>query len=434
LTTTGSTGAATFVSNTLNIPSYTDQFVGTVTSVDLTAGTGITVSGGPITTSGSITVNNSDRGSSQNIFKNINVITSQDWDDSDFVWNVDDGSWSGGIDQEAIVADNNNDTLFIESIGGISITTDSTTDTIYFDNIDKGSEQNIFKNIAVSGQSTIVADVNDDTLTVASGTGISLTTNDSTDTLTITNSAPDQTVVLTAGTGITTSGTYPSFTVTNDDRGSSQNIFKNIAVTGQTTIVADTNDDTLTVVGGTGISVTTDHTTDTLTITNTATTNISCFSAYSSTGVTLTTSATAYNLNLDTETITNATVFTHSTSVNPEEVTVLLAGTYEISYSGTLFNANFNQTAAAVVDFDIYKNGALFTDPLNTKQNVAHVNVTNYNYINQISNSYIVSLSVNDVIKLVITALYQGGGSPSPAVNFGFVGSAKNNLTIKKLS
>jgi len=31
----------------------------------------------------------------------------------------------------------------------------------------------------------------------------------------ITNSAPDQTVVLTAGTGISTSGTYPSFTITN---------------------------------------------------------------------------------------------------------------------------------------------------------------------------------------------------------------------------
>jgi hypothetical protein len=33
--------------------------------------------------------------------------------------------------------------------------------------------------------------------------------------VTVTNTAPDQTVVLTAGTGISTSGTYPSFTVTN---------------------------------------------------------------------------------------------------------------------------------------------------------------------------------------------------------------------------
>jgi hypothetical protein len=33
--------------------------------------------------------------------------------------------------------------------------------------------------------------------------------------LTITNTAPDQTVALTSGTGITTSGTYPNFTITN---------------------------------------------------------------------------------------------------------------------------------------------------------------------------------------------------------------------------
>jgi len=33
--------------------------------------------------------------------------------------------------------------------------------------------------------------------------------------VTVTNTAPDQTVVLTAGTGISTSGTYPNFTITN---------------------------------------------------------------------------------------------------------------------------------------------------------------------------------------------------------------------------
>jgi hypothetical protein len=79
---------------------------------------------------------------------------------------------------------------------------------------------------------------------------------------------------LTAGTGITVSGSPSStaglITVTNSDRGSSQNIFKNIAVTGQSTIVADLNDDTLTIAAGTGISITTNATTDTLTITNTA--------------------------------------------------------------------------------------------------------------------------------------------------------------------
>jgi len=51
----------------------------------------------------------------------------------------------------------------------------------------------------------------------SAGTGISVTGSPITTsgTLNITNTAPDQTVVLNAGTGISTSGTYPNFTITN---------------------------------------------------------------------------------------------------------------------------------------------------------------------------------------------------------------------------
>ena len=48
---------------------------------------------------------------------------------------------------------------------------------------------------------------------LAASTGISVS--GSTGAITVTNTAPDQTVVLTAGTGISTSGTYPNFTITN---------------------------------------------------------------------------------------------------------------------------------------------------------------------------------------------------------------------------
>jgi hypothetical protein len=58
------------------------------------------------------------------------------------------------------------------------------------------------------------------------GTGISVSA--STGSVTISNTAPDQTVVLNAGTGISTSGTYPNFTI------------------------AATNNGTVTSVGGTG--------------------------------------------------------------------------------------------------------------------------------------------------------------------------------------
>jgi hypothetical protein len=53
---------------------------------------------------------------------------------------------------------------------------------------------------------------------LAAGTGISLSgTNPITTsgTITVTNSAPDQTVALSSGTGISVTGTYPNFTITN---------------------------------------------------------------------------------------------------------------------------------------------------------------------------------------------------------------------------
>ena len=49
---------------------------------------------------------------------------------------------------------------------------------------------------------------------LASGTGISTSTA-SNGTLTVTNTAPDQTVAIASGTGISVTGTYPNFTVTN---------------------------------------------------------------------------------------------------------------------------------------------------------------------------------------------------------------------------
>jgi len=48
---------------------------------------------------------------------------------------------------------------------------------------------------------------------LSAGTGVSVT--NGAGSVTIANTAPDQTVVLNAGTGISTSGTYPNFTITN---------------------------------------------------------------------------------------------------------------------------------------------------------------------------------------------------------------------------
>ena len=71
----------------------------------------------------------------------------------------------------------------------------------------------------------------------SAGTGISVSGSPITTsgTLTITNTAPDQTVVLTGGTGISTSGTYPNFTITNTSPSSGGTVTSVAALTLGTT-------------------------------------------------------------------------------------------------------------------------------------------------------------------------------------------------------
>ena len=101
--------------------------------------------------------------------------------------------------------------------------------------------QNAFSNVAVSGQTTVAADAKTDTLTLVAGTGVTLTTDAGADSITIAAS------------------------------GSSSNSFETIAVAGQSSVVADSATDTLTLVAGTGITLTTDAGADSVTITNSAT-------------------------------------------------------------------------------------------------------------------------------------------------------------------
>ena len=86
------------------------------------------------------------------------------------------------------------------------------------DLVSSGSVTETFKTIAVSGQNPVVADSATDTLTFAAGANITLTTNDSTDTVTI------------AATG------------------GAANAFSTLAVSGQSNAVADAATDTLTLV------------------------------------------------------------------------------------------------------------------------------------------------------------------------------------------
>ena len=85
--------------------------------------------------------------------------------------------------QSDVVADSSSDTLTLAAGTGLAITTTAGSDTITFTNTAVGA--NAFGTISVSGQSDVVADSTADTLTLASGAGIVLTTTAGSDTVTI---------------------------------------------------------------------------------------------------------------------------------------------------------------------------------------------------------------------------------------------------------
>jgi hypothetical protein len=112
---------------------------------------------------------------------------------------INAGSTLGGSDSNAeIGSPSNGQIITYDGLDGYWKNTDLTAGTA----------------ISVAESSTGVLTINNTGVTSAvAGTGISVS--GATGAVTVTNTAPDQTVVLTAGTGISTSGTYPNFTITN---------------------------------------------------------------------------------------------------------------------------------------------------------------------------------------------------------------------------
>ncbi len=118
---------------------------------------------------------------------------------------------------------------------------------------------------------------------------------------------------LSASDGVTLTGDA----LTNSDKGSSQNIFKTVAVAGQSNVVTDTNGDTLTLVAGSNVTLTTDATGDAITLTATDTdTTYSAGSGLSLTGTTFA-AAGLTNAHLSgTAGITNANLANSSVTIN----------------------------------------------------------------------------------------------------------------------
>lgn len=147
-------------------------------------------------------------------------------------------SGSPDVESESI-----GDNLTLIAGAGMQISTDATTNSITFSTTGGGSggstgavSANAFGAIAVSGQSTVRADAPSDTLTLVAGTGIQITTNATSDRITITNtgstgsgssSGPAQEVIVQE----VFEGTYPLALAEGTDTIQGQSLFASSGVT-----------------------------------------------------------------------------------------------------------------------------------------------------------------------------------------------------------
>lgn len=165
-----------------------------------------------------------------------------------------------------------------------------------------GAGVNSFSTILVTDQPNIVADSPSDSLRFIAGSNITITTNSNNDSITIASTlsegggssnsfatisvagqnnviADSSTDILTlvAGTGITITTDSESSAVTITNSGSNGNSFASIAIEGQNTVAADSASDTLTLVAGSGISLITNSGTDSITISSTVSAGVTAF-------------------------------------------------------------------------------------------------------------------------------------------------------------
>ncbi len=197
---------------------------GTVTSVNLTAGTGISVSGGPITSSGSITVVNTAPDQVVSLTAGTNVTITGTY--PSFTIAASGGGGSGTVTS----VDASGGTTGLTFSGG-PITTSGTLTlggTLAIANGGTGATNAANALTALgaypasnpNGYTSNVGTVTSVGITAGTGISVSGSPVTSSGAITVVNTAPDQVVSLTAGTNVTVTGTYPNFTIAATGGGS----------------------------------------------------------------------------------------------------------------------------------------------------------------------------------------------------------------------
>ena len=296
-----------------------------------TAGTGITVTGDAV--GDQVTITNSAPNVDQNLF----------------------GSIASSDGDTTITANSANATLNFVGGGGIGFILNDAAKSITVTNSSPNVDQSIFNTVRVAGQTDVTTASVNGVLTFVAGTNTTLTTDNtgksvtinssgatqnlfetfSADSGTITASGATDTFTIAGGTGITTAITGDTITLTNSSPNADQNLFANVAVSGQSTVTAETTTDTLTLVAGTNVTITTDAGTDSITINASggggggtpggADTQVQ----FNNSGAFAGDSAFTYNSGTDTLSVTNI----EASSIAPPSG---LVGTYNISSPTTI--------------------------------------------------------------------------------------------------
>ena len=218
---TGNTGKYLTTDGTNS--SWSVNPLGTVTSVAATAGTGISVTGSPITTSGTLNITNTAPDQTVSIASGTGISATGTYP----AFTVANTGVTSAVAGTGISVSG--------STGAVTVTNTAPDQTVALTGAGTTVVTGTYPNFTITSTDSTTGTVT--SVAATAGTGISVTGSPITTsgTLNITNTAPDQTVAIASGTGISVSGTYPNFTVTNTSPSSGGTVTSVAALTLGTT-------------------------------------------------------------------------------------------------------------------------------------------------------------------------------------------------------
>ena len=223
------------------------------------------------------------------------------------------------------------------------------------------------------------------------------------------------------------SGSDIDISVINTDKGSDQFIFRNVTVSGQSTIVADSNDGHLNIVGGTGITATTNAGTDTLTFTlaNTSVSAGNYGSQFVVPSITVDAQGRITSASNNTAISLSALGYSGATDANNYSFNITGdSGTANVISSGETFDIEGGTNCSTVVS-----NNKIIINSVNTEYDISS-GLTSNDFTNALKNKLDgISASANNYAFLVSAEDTAGTGTVSNGNTLSFTDSGSASVT-----